>query len=361
MLTHDDIKEILDEYDRDKLTIATLGSHSSLHMFKGAQIEGFKTVAVCEKGREVPYKRFGVADEIILVDNFADMAKEEIQQELRDMNAIVIPHGSFVAYVGLDRIESEFRVPMMGNRRILKWESERELERKLLTSAGIKTPRKIEKPEDINGAVMVKFPGARGGRGYFITDSYEGFMKKFEEMKERGWVTEKDMEIAHIEEYIVGNNFCIHYFYSPVNDEVEILGMDRRYESNIDGLVRIPAGDQIDAGIPPSYVVVGNFPVVVRESLLPKMFEMGDRLAEAAKKLVPPGLIGAFCIQTMCTDDMEFYAFEISARSDGGTNTFMDSSPYTFLKYGDFMSMGRRIAREVRIARDMDELEKVVT
>ena len=183
MITQEDIKEVLEEYDRDKLTIATLGSHSSLHMFKGAQLEGFRTVAVCEKGREVPYKRFGVADEIILVNDFTEMANPEIQEKLREMNAIIIPHGSFVAYVGLDRIEREFRVPMMGNRRILRWESERELERKLLTTAGIKTPKKIEKPEDITGTVMVKFPGARGGRGYFITDSYEGFMKKFEEMK----------------------------------------------------------------------------------------------------------------------------------------------------------------------------------
>jgi 5-formaminoimidazole-4-carboxamide-1-(beta)-D-ribofuranosyl 5'-monophosphate synthetase len=117
----------------------------------------------------------------------------------------------------------------------------------------------------------------------------------------------------------------------------------------------------LEASLPPSYVVVGNFPIVVRESLLPQIFEMGDRLAEAAKKLVPPGLLGAFCIQTMCTDNMEFYAFEISARSDGGTNTFMDSSPYSFLKYGDFMSMGRRIVREVRIANERDELDKVVT
>jgi 5-formaminoimidazole-4-carboxamide-1-(beta)-D-ribofuranosyl 5'-monophosphate synthetase len=330
-------------------------------MLKGAQLEGFRTLAVCQEGRDVPYRRFGVADEIIIVKHFAEMNKPEIQEKLREMNAIIIPHGSFVAYVGLDNIEKDFRVPMMGNRRILRWESERSLERQLLSEAGIKTPSKIEKPEKIDRPVMVKFPGARGGRGYFITDSYEGFKNKFEEMKQRGWVTDEDWEIAHIEEYIVGNNFCIHYFYSPLADEVEVLGMDRRYEANIDGLVRIPARDQIEADLPPSYVVVGNFPIVVRESLLPQIFEMGDRLADAAKKLVPPGLLGAFCIQTMCTDNMEFYAFEISARSDGGTNTFMDSSPYSFLRYGDFMSMGRRIVREVRIANEQDELEKVVT
>lgn len=55
---------------------------------------------VCEKGREVPYKRFQVADDYIMVDKFKDIVEDEVQDELRDMNSIVIPHGSFVAYAG---------------------------------------------------------------------------------------------------------------------------------------------------------------------------------------------------------------------------------------------------------------------
>ena len=61
-----DIMEILDSYDKSDITIATLGSHTALHILRGAKQEGFKTAVVCEKGKEVPYERFGVADEFIL-------------------------------------------------------------------------------------------------------------------------------------------------------------------------------------------------------------------------------------------------------------------------------------------------------
>ena len=65
-----EILNILNEYDKENLTIATLGSHTSLHILKGAKEEGFHTAIICEKGREIPYQRFKVADEYIIVDNF---------------------------------------------------------------------------------------------------------------------------------------------------------------------------------------------------------------------------------------------------------------------------------------------------
>ena len=55
----EDILEILAGYDKSEITIATLGSHTSLHILQGAKEEGFRTAIVCEKGREVPYQRFG--------------------------------------------------------------------------------------------------------------------------------------------------------------------------------------------------------------------------------------------------------------------------------------------------------------
>ncbi len=103
-INRQEILDILDRYDKEYITIATLGSHSSLHMFQGAKAEGFKTAVVCEKGREIPYKRFGVCDEFIMVDKFSDIVNDEVQEQLRDLNSIVFPHGSFVAYSGLDNI-----------------------------------------------------------------------------------------------------------------------------------------------------------------------------------------------------------------------------------------------------------------
>ena len=355
------ILEILKGYDKENITIATLGSHTSLHILNGAKAEGFRTAVVCEKGRETPYERFEVADEFIMVDKFADIVKDEVQDKLRAMNAIVIPHGSFVAYAGLENIEDIFDVPMFGNRDILRWEAERDLERELLVNGDIRIPMKYDNPEDIDRAVMVKFPGARGGRGYFVASTPEEFNSKIEAMKERGWIEDEDVAQAHIEEYVSGCNYCIHYFYSALKDEVELMGMDSRYESSIDGFVRMPAKDQLDIDISPSYVVTGNHPVVIRESLLTQVFDIGDKLVKSAAELVKPGLNGAFCMQTLVNDNLEVVVFETSARTDGGTNTFMEGSSYSYLKYGEGMSMGRRTAREIKNAIEQDALDKVIT
>jgi 5-formaminoimidazole-4-carboxamide-1-(beta)-D-ribofuranosyl 5'-monophosphate synthetase len=360
-LNRQEILNILDGYDKENLTIATLGSHTSLHILKGAKEEGFNTAVVCEKGREIPYQRFKVADEYIIVDKFKDIINSEVQQKLRDMNSIVIPHGSFVAYAGLDSIENDFHVPMFGNRDILRWESDRDLERKLMNESGIRIPNKYKNHLDIDRTVMVKFPGARGGKGYFVASSAKEFDEKIKVMLEREWIEREDIEKAHIEEYVSGCNYCIHYFYSALNDEVEVLGMDSRYESNIDGLVRIPAKDQLEIGLNPSYVITGNHPVVMRESLLPQVFDIGDKLVESAKKFVPPGMNGPFCLQSLCTDDLEIVVFEMSARTDGGSNTFMHASAYSYLLFGEFMSMGRRIAREIKNGVREDRLNLIIT
>jgi len=356
-----EIMEILAKYDKENITIATLGSHTSLHILNGAREEGFRTAIVCEKGREIPYKRFDVADEYIMVDKFSDIVNDDVQEKLRSMNAIVVPHGSFVAYAGLDKIEDIFKVPMFGNRDILRWEAERDLERSLLLEGNVRIPHKYDDPRDIDRSVMVKFPGARGGRGYFVASSYDEFNQKIEDMKSRGWIEDSDVDQAHIEEYVAGCNYCIHYFYSALNDEVELMGMDSRYESSIDGVVRIPAKDQLDVAIDPSYVITGNHPVVMRESLLTQVFDIGDKLVSSASKLVSPGLNGPFCMQTLVNDDLEVIVFEISARSDGGTNTFMNGSSYSYLKYGSGMSMGRRVSLEIKNAIKSNELEKIIT
>ena len=58
-----------------KYRIATIGSHSALQILKGAHDEGFKTIAICIKGREKPYKQFKVADEIISIKGYDELIK----------------------------------------------------------------------------------------------------------------------------------------------------------------------------------------------------------------------------------------------------------------------------------------------
>ncbi len=342
------------------IVIATLGSHSALQILKGAKEEGFKTLAIVEKGREIPYKRFKVCDETIVLEDFKNITDKEIQTKLLDLNTIIIPHGSFVAYLGIECVEDELQVPIFGNRKILRWEADRKLEREWLEKSNLKIPREYKDPSEVEELAIVKFPGARGGMGYFLAKDSDSFHDKVKEMVKMGLITEEDFSNVTIQEYIPGVNFYISYFFSPLQDEIELFGIDVRYETNVDGLSRIPAKNQLELDIDPTYIVVGNSPIVVREALLQQVFEMGDRVVESSKKLCPPGMIGPFCIETVCTEQMEFVTFEISARIVAGTNLYIGGSPYSYLLFGENVSMGRRIAMEIKKAIEIDRLEDLI-
>ena len=332
-----------------KYTIATIGSHSALQVFKGAHDEGFKTIATCKKGSERPYKMFNSADEIITVNSYKDFPK--IQEQLIKKNAIVIPHGSFVTYMGFEEVE-KLKVNYYGNKKILKWESDRYLERQWLVNSGLKVPILFKSPKDIDRLGIVKFMGAEGGKGYFLAKDEKDFNKKIKPYKLKKYV---------IQEYIIGVPLFIHYFYSSLTNEIEIMGMDIRYESNVDSLGRISARDQLVLPkIDPSYVIVGNIPVVVRESFLPRLIKMGEDVVNQSKKLAPPGLFGPFCLETILTPEEEIYVFEISARIVAGTNPFINGSPYTWLKYDVPMSTGRRIALEIKNAIKTKQMKKIL-
>jgi 5-formaminoimidazole-4-carboxamide-1-(beta)-D-ribofuranosyl 5'-monophosphate synthetase len=331
--------------------IATLGSHSALQILKGARDEGMRNLVICKKGADRPYKSYGVADEFLYVDDWPQW-NEKLEEELIGRNAIVVPHASFIAYVGLDRV-MKMQPMYYGTKEILQWESDRRLERQWLEKAGLMLPRIFEKPENIDRPAIVKFHGASGGFGYFIAKSAEQFW----EVKNRKYPDQNDYAL---QEYIVGVPLYVHYFYSPLTQELEIMSFDKRYESNADSIGRIKAEDQLVANIHTSYTIVGNIPVVVRESLLPQFFAMGEKVVEVSKGLCGKGLFGPFCLETIVTRKLQIYVFEISARIVAGTNPFVEGSPYTALRYSEPMSTGRRIARDIKQAIAQGRLEEVL-
>lgn len=331
--------------------IATMGSHSALQILKGARDEGMRNLVICKKGTERPYRSYGVADEIITIPDWSKW-NASLERELIKRNAIIIPHGSFIAYIGPERVQ-KMKTMYYGTKEILHWESDRNLERKWLEKARLKLPHVFKKPEDIDRPVIVKFHGAGGGFGYFIARTPE----QFYEVKNRKYPKENDFVL---QEYIVGVPIYVHYFYSPITKELEILSMDKRYESNADSIGRIRAADQLSANIHTSYTIVGNIPIVIRESLLPELFEMGDRVVKTSQKIAGKGLFGSFCLETIVTRKLQIYVFEISARIVAGTNPFVEGSPYTALKYDVPMSTGRRIARDIKQAIELGRLDEVL-
>jgi len=329
-------------------TIATLGSHSALQILKGARDEGFKTLAVANRETERLYRSFNFVDEVIVVEKYAEFMG--LLPELEKRKSIIVPHGSFVAYLSLEEHKA-MTTPYFGNKAVLDWEASRELQRDWLTRANIRMPKQFKTGADIDRPVIVKLYGAQGGKGYMFIRDAKDFEARTAHLKEE----------FTIQEYIIGVPLYIHYFYSPLEDKLEIMSMDRRYETNVDSLGRIPAAAQEGMDVSPSYVVVGNSPVSLRESMLAEALRMGDDVVKVSKEICgPKGLFGAFCIETIITPDMQYYIMEISARIVAGTNLFIDGSPYSYLNYSEPMSTGRRIAREIKNALLTNNLSAVL-
>ena len=343
----------------NKLTIATLGSHCSLQVLKGAKDEGFRTLLVCEKRRLGLYSRFNFIDEIVEVSRFAEILEDTCRNHLKQAGSVLIPHGTLISQMKSDEIE-KIDIPVFGNKWILRWEADRDLKEKLMKEAGLKTPQVVRSKNEIKSLCIVKLHGAAGGRGYYLAWNLESFEEGARRLIDQKIIRgESDL---YIQEFIRGVPVYLQYFYSPITKGLELLGIDRRYESDIDGIGRIPAKQQLGAGsIEPSYTVVGNIPLVLRESLLEEVYNMGENFVHAAERLVPPGMPGPFCLEGVYDSEGKFTTFEFSARIVAGTNLYLDGSPYSGLLYDEPMSMGRRIARELKVAKKKGELGKVVT
>jgi 5-formaminoimidazole-4-carboxamide-1-(beta)-D-ribofuranosyl 5'-monophosphate synthetase len=354
-----DIKAIIENYEFDKISIATLASHSSLQIFHGAKLEGFRTIAIITKEREWFYKQFShLIDKFIVVENWKDICKADVVKEIRAYNGIMIPHGSYIEYVGIECAET-LEVPIFGLRTLFRVEFDQWMKMELLRNAGIPLPKIYKINDDINELVIVKLPGAKGGKGYFIARSKEEIVKSINYMVQRGII--KSLDEVMIQEYLIGVTAYYHYFYSPLFNRIEILGADIRYESDIDGIRRIPPKAILEIELEPTFTVVGNIPLVLRESLLLKILEYGIKFVEETRKTLPPGIIGPFCLESIIDRDMNIKVFEFSGRIVAGTNLYIWGSPYSYLYWNEPMSVGRRIAREIKLALNSSTIEKILT
>ncbi len=330
-------------------TIATLGSHSALQILKGAKDEGFPTLLITTKTRVEFYQQYAFIDKIISIDSFSQFG--EIEKKFKEKKIILIPHGSFVAYLGVSG-NKNMKIPYFGNKKVLDWEADREKQREWLTTANIAMPAHFKNIQEATFPIIVKTFGAAGGEGYFYAKNKKDFSEKIQKIGTKHFI---------IQQYIIGVSAYIHYFYSPITRKLEIMSMDRRYETNADALGRIPLSGQEGLDLDQSFVVVGNSPLVIRESLLPEALAMGERIVKASQKLIDAkGLYGPFCLETIITPDQKFHAMEISCRIVAGTNLFINGSPYSWLLYNEPMSTGRRIAREIKIAIQKKRLKEIM-
>ncbi|MFA5896720.1 MAG: formate--phosphoribosylaminoimidazolecarboxamide ligase family protein [Thermoplasmata archaeon] len=385
MIDRKAIVEVLERYDPASIRVATIASHSALDVCDGAAEEGFRTIAVCEKGREAPYARYfravrdrdgrltrGTVDEAIVLPKFKDVLSPKMQDRLRNDNVVFVPNRSFTSYCDLDAIQDDFRVPIVGSRNLLRTE-EREEERSyywLLEKAKLPAPEKIEDPKDIDGLVIVKLHHKvkKLERGFFTAASYQEYKEKSAALIKQGVISKEDLKLARIERYIIGPIFNFDFFYSPIEEEgekTELLGIDWRFETSLDGHVRLPAMQQLTLNEEqklPEYIVVGHNSATLRESSLREVFDLAEKYVKATQEYYPPGIIGPFTLQTAVDKDLKFWIYDVAPRIGGGTNVHVSvGHPYGNSLWRRPMSTGRRIALEIRRGLESGRLADLVT
>ncbi len=385
MIDRKAIHEVLEDYDPSNAMIGVIGSHSALDTCDGAVEEGFHTLAVCQEGRDAPYSRYfkayrdkkdkvtrGMVDEVMLLPKFKDILRPDIMSDLRSRSVLFVPNRSFTSYCSIDSVENDFLVPLVGSRNLLRSE-DRGGPRDyywLLDQAGMPYPRKIADPQDIDSLSIVKLHHAKKKleRGFFTCATYDEYVQKSEQLIKQGVIDRETLESARVEEYIIGPVFNLDFFYSPLEkrgEKVELIGVDWRFESSLDGHVRIPAAQQItlnEAQRVPEYTVCGHNSATLRESLLEKAFELAEKYVQATKELFSPGIIGPFCLQTCVDKDLNFFIYDVAPRIGGGTNVHMNvGHAYGNSLWRKNMSTGRRLAMEVRRAVEEGRLKEIVT
>ncbi len=387
------VARALSGYDRSRLTLCSIGSHSALEVAYGARAQGLRNLVVTAKGRERTYTRYfaarekpvrrGCVDAVVELASFPEILRDDVQQRLLDENAIFVPNRSFEVYLRqkyeYDEIERRMLVPFFGNRHLLRAE-ERVLrlgasrlaqddnaqadQYALLERAGIRHPAEFASLLEIDRLVMVKAPHARVSfeRAFFVASSPQEYRATSGRLIAEGVLRPEDLEAARIEEYVLGPSVNLNFFYSPLLDELELSGTDTRRQTNLEGFRNLPPA-ALDAvrNVPIRLEEAGHVAATVLESMLEPAFEMGERFLAAARELRPPGVIGPFALQCVVAagPPKELVCYDVSLRIPGSPGTRY--TPYSAYRWGRDVSVGERIAMEIVMARDTGRLEDVLT
>ncbi len=357
------------------ITIGVIGSHSALDICRGAKAEGFKTLVVAEKGRERTYDKYyktknnlGCVDECIVLDKFSDIIT--IQGKLNKRNVIFIPNRSFEVYMNFDyeAIETSFKVPMFGNKYLLKIEERgrKPNQYDLLKAAHISYPKQFTNPKDIDRLCIIKVLESKRKfeRAFFFAKNYNEYETKSKKMIDEGIITQKGLNSSVIEEYIIGTQVNFNFFYSPLSKRLELLGTDTRRQTNYEGFTNLPAKFQkeLDGEVNITFEEAGHIAVTVLESLLEKVFALGEQFVEATQKISSPGIIGPFALQCIITSgppQKDIIVIDVSPRMPGSPGIY--ATPYSDYLFGKPMSVGRRVALEIKQSFENNSINTITT
>jgi len=381
---------------------------------------------------------------ILILEKYSDIVK--YADELVDLECMQITNRAFAVYVGGDErcsvIENDYAVPILGSRNLLKIENRGEIEKDyywFADKAGIPSPKSY-KYEVYSGGIRFKEPvdepmilkAENAHRAFerefiFAADSRDLEDKVQKEVKS-GNLSKEALENGRVEQIVLGPHANFNFFFSPLDAKSEwgdtddwfaklynvtmeeariclanqFLSIDERRETILDGIKRLPTDVQQKIKNVPSFEVTAHAILSLRESLLKDVHRYADRFLLACREYSSPGIIGAWCLQTLITWDrvsryevkpmvkldytggaeakteVDYGLYDapekldpymhipvtqdVALRHGGGTNVHMGlGSQYANAKYKKRLSTGDRIALEMKRALRMGKLHELVT
>lgn len=367
MIKRKEMQQLVSDYE-EKPTIVIFGSHSAIETGLSSKRMGLNNIVVVKKGRERQYleEQSHLFDETIVVDEWDQMLFDSIQNELLEKNGILIPNRSLVVYLSAEKIENELKIPIYGNRSLLKSEDRTTNEKEyidqygILKRSGIRSPREISKDElDIIGidkevpVALVKVQQADNPleRAFFYITSEEDYHEQVETMKEKGLINDQTLAEARIEEFIIGPYFNCNGWASGLNKgkakgyklteginwlkhehdpfrnpivDWDFVGFGQRMQTNSSGFLNLPAKIQQQIGdkIKIKNEEIGHTMATMRESKMGEVVGSIPKFLETVEKLYPPGMIGLFGLQGAVpinpkNNRPDWVVFDISMRVPG--------------------------------------------
>ncbi len=227
----DNIKQIIKKYDSKKIRIGVLGSHSALEIASGAKQEGLETVVVCQKGQRQNLHQ--ILPKHLRPCSHAGQILRNNKRSLRQ---------------GTHRLKHGFRSqPLLLSLRRLR------RNRKPVRRASDGKPldasnRRTQHPE------KPTVPAAESGdsdaenlqvtqrnrpishrespekqraieRAFFYPSNPVEFDKMASDRIAKGIITQEALDHALMEEYVIGAKFNANLFWSPLTDEIDLLGL----------------------------------------------------------------------------------------------------------------------------------------
>lgn len=381
---------------------------------------------------------------ILILDRYLDITK--YVDELVDLECLQIPNRAFSVYVGGDEhcsvIENNFTVPIVGSRTLLKIENRGEIEKDYYwyaEQADIPYPKSYQYEvyeggmrfkDPIDEPMLLKAEHAHRTfeREFIFAANSQHLEEKVAREVKAGNLNKEGLENGRVEQIVLGPHANFNFFFSPLDaksdwgdvddwfaklynvslEEAKIclanqfLSIDERRETILDGLKRLPIDVQQRIKKIPSFEVTAHAILSLRESLLKDVHRYADRFMLSCREHAYPGIIGAWCLQTLITWDriskyelkpvvkLDFTSGleaktaadygvydvpeerdpymhipvtqDIALRHGGGTNVHMGiGSQYANAKYTKTMSMGDRIALEIKRAWKANQLHEIVT